>query len=93
MQLKARCSIGLTVTKYVGGFGEINESALQLSTLDSDKTIGFIVKQEAKFKPEANCFLQFAILFTTPSGERKIRVFNQILSVTDQPSKCTIDIV
>ncbi len=84
VSMKARCSLGLSIHKYLGGFGESLESPIQLSVLDADKTIAFTLKQDAKLKPEVPAYLQFAVLYTTPRGERKIRVLNYTLNVTDQ---------
>jgi hypothetical protein len=74
------------VTNYLGGFGAVMANTVQLSTLDADKTIAFTLKQEAKLKPDSLAYLQFAILFTTGAGQRKIRVFNYMLNVTESPS-------
>ena len=90
ISMKARCSLGLSIQKYMGGFGELMESPVQLATLDADKTIAFTLKQDAKLKTDTPAFIQFAVLYTTPRGERKIRVFNYALVVTDQPSNFLI---
>jgi protein transport protein SEC24 len=86
VSMKARCSVGLSINKYIGGFGEFIDEPVVLSMMDADKTIGFTIKQEIKLKVDTPAYLQFAILFTTPAGERKIRVFNYTLNVTDQIS-------
>ena len=84
VSIKARCSLGLSIQKYLGGFGDTIESPVQFSVFDSDKTIGFTIKQDSKLKPDTQAYLQFAVLYTTPKGERKIRVINYTLNVTDQ---------
>jgi len=84
VSIKARCSIGLSIHKYSGGFGETIESPIQLSTMDADKTIAFTIKQDAKLKNDSQAYIQFAVLYTTGKGERKIRVLNYSLHVTDQ---------
>ncbi len=99
VSMKARCSVGLEVTKYLGGFGERNGWSLELPTMDADKTVSFGLKYEGSLKPETSAQLQFAVLFTTASGERKIRVFNYTLAVVDKlsiialPCKSRIDLV
>ena len=85
--MKARSSMGLTVTNYFGGFGESSENTVELSCLDADKTIGFAVKQDAKLQVGAPGYIQFAVLFTTTAGERQIRVFNYTVSVIATASK------
>ncbi len=84
--MKARCSLGLSIHKYLGGFGEMLDSPVLLSVLDADKTVAFTLRQDSRLKPDAPAYIQFAILFTTPRGERRVRVFNYALGVTEQPS-------
>lgn len=90
VSMKARCSVGLSIVKYLGGFGEITDQPVQLSVMDADKTIGFTMKQDLKLKPDSTAFIQFAVLFTTITGERRIRVLNYTLHVTEQNSKAFI---
>eukprot|EP01022_Parablepharisma_sp_SALTPOND_P004354 TRINITY_DN120146_c2_g1_i1.p1 TRINITY_DN120146_c2_g1~~TRINITY_DN120146_c2_g1_i1.p1 ORF type:complete len:682 (+),score=52.03 TRINITY_DN120146_c2_g1_i1:794-2839(+) len=82
--MRARCSLGLRVTKYLGAFGETTNPTVFLPSMNSDQTVGFLLEQESKLKAPA--YIQFALLFTTSTGERKIRVFNYTFSVTDQLS-------
>lgn len=84
--MKARCSVGLTLQKYLGSFGESNEQTIELSTLDADKSIGFLVTQDTKLTINEPAYLQFAVLYTTATSERKIRVFNYSINVSDQLS-------
>lgn len=82
--IKARSSIGLSVSKYLGGFGEQTGWAVQLSTMDADKTIGFTLKYDNNLKPDTLAHVQFAVLYSTSAGERRIRIFNHALQVTDK---------
>ena len=71
ISMRARCSTGLTVSSYVGGFGEITDPTVDISVMDADKTIGFLIRQDSKLKPNTQAYLQFAVLFTTIAGEEK----------------------
>eukprot|EP01022_Parablepharisma_sp_SALTPOND_P013711 TRINITY_DN1841_c0_g1_i2.p1 TRINITY_DN1841_c0_g1~~TRINITY_DN1841_c0_g1_i2.p1 ORF type:complete len:659 (+),score=31.50 TRINITY_DN1841_c0_g1_i2:2092-4068(+) len=84
VSLKARCSLGLSISKYLGSFGEKAAYSIQLPVFNSDKTLSFCMKYNGKLKADSPAFIQFAILYTTASGQRRIRVFNYTLVVTDK---------
>jgi protein transport protein SEC24 len=46
--IKARTSTGFTVTEYFGGFGVHESIDFELSAIDSDKFIGFLVRCDEK---------------------------------------------
>ncbi len=46
--IKARCSKGMSVTEYFGGFGLRESVELQLASLDADKTFGFTLRNDEK---------------------------------------------
>ena len=83
MAIKARTSTGLTVTEYFGSFGFKETADFELSAFDSDKSIGFLVRCDEKLKddPTYQAFVQFAIMYCTFQGEKRIRVFNYSLTV------------
>ena len=76
VQIKARVSGGLSVSEYFGGFLFKETTDITLSSIDADKSIGFVIKNEEKLKDNTLAFVQFAMLYTTQFGERRIRVFN-----------------
>ena len=58
-----RTSQGLTLQEYYTGAGKIQVRDLELSTLDADKCISIMFKQEETIKdPVAH--LQYALLYT-----------------------------
>ena len=77
----------MNIDKYYGGFGEIADGTIQLSAMYADKTIAFTMKQSDKFRPGSQAYLQFAILYTTSNMERKVRVLNYTIAITDQISQ------
>lgn len=93
VSIRARCSLGLNIESYFGGFGEVENGPIQLSVMDADKTVAFNLKQTSKLVPSSQAYLQLAILYTTPRMERKIRILNYAFAVTDQVSQVysTID--
>jgi len=46
VMVKARCSTGLSVTEYFGGFGVTSTKEFSLSSLDADKTFGFTIQND-----------------------------------------------
>eukprot|EP00826_Nyctotherus_ovalis_P044929 TRINITY_DN48_c0_g1_i10.p1 TRINITY_DN48_c0_g1~~TRINITY_DN48_c0_g1_i10.p1 ORF type:complete len:555 (-),score=206.36 TRINITY_DN48_c0_g1_i10:96-1760(-) len=86
VSIRARCSLGLSVHKYYGSFGETLDGPIQLSTMDADKTIAFTLKQTSKLNSDTPAYLQFAILYTTGDNQRKVRVFNYTMAVTNSIS-------
>lgn len=65
VQIKARVSAGLTVSEYFGGFTFKELPDISLSSIDADKSIGFIIRNDEKLKDNTLAFVQFAMLYTT----------------------------
>jgi protein transport protein SEC24 len=77
-----RSSIGLRPSEYYGGFFTKTDKIVELSSIDSDKSIGVTLKIDGKLIPDTDAYVQFALLYTHMSGERRIRIINNVLSVT-----------
>lgn len=73
--MTVRCSNGIILYDYYTGSGKISVRDLELPSIDSDKSIAIMLKQEEKIN-ELEAYIQYAILFTNQKGERVIRVFN-----------------
>ena len=71
----------MTVSEYFGGFTFKEQSDISLSSIDPDKSIGFLIRNDEKLKENTLAYVQFAMLYTTLYGERRIRVFNQCLQL------------
>lgn len=56
VELKARCSTGLTVTEYIGGQMSAQTAAMQYSALDSDKVLTFVLRNDEKLKEDSLVF-------------------------------------
>jgi protein transport protein SEC24 len=75
--IKARTSTGYSVIEYFGGFGVKETIDFDLASIDSDKFVGFLIRCDEKMKEDSICHVQFAMMYTTFYGEKRIRVFNQ----------------
>lgn len=64
---------------------------MQLSVIDEDKTIGVMLKQDGKIKDRDLVGIQIAMLYTTLSGERRIRVWNKMFRVDTQIGKVSLN--
>jgi len=54
----------------------------ELSAIDSDKTVAFILRNDDRVKEGQNVGVQFAMLYSTQFGEKRIRIFNMCVPVS-----------
>lgn len=76
---RVRWSEGYAVIAYIGNFKRINSIDFQMPSIDADKTIGVIMRSEGSITNTDKLAVQSAMLYSTPDGERKIRIFNLYL--------------
>lgn len=85
--LKVRCSNGLQVSKYFGNI-YVNENHPDsdpfIGCLDADTTIGVLFHHDGKLDTKLDAHFQAALLYTSASGERRVRVVNVLASVSEQ---------
>ncbi|KAJ3293514.1 COPII coat Sec23p-Sfb3p heterodimer component [Borealophlyctis nickersoniae] len=74
--LRVRVSTGLKVVEYYGNFYMRNATDIELAGLDSTKAVGIALKHDGKLDEKAESSIQAALLYTTATGERRIRVHN-----------------
>jgi protein transport protein SEC24 len=75
--------IGLTTHQQFGNFHMKNSTDIELAGIDQDKAIAFIVKHDEKLDTKLDASFQCAMLYTTAAGQRRVRVINLSLPVTD----------
>ncbi|KAF9330640.1 COPII coat Sec23p-Sfb3p heterodimer component [Podila minutissima] len=86
--LRVRCSTGLTTTEHVGNFFMKNGTDVELAGLDSERALGVLIKHEGgKLDEKAEASFQVALLYTTASGQRRVRVHNFSVPITGQMSQ------
>ena len=91
--LKVRCSNGLQVSAYHGNFrqasGAVGSGAdIELGTVDADKALGVMFAYDGKLDSKLDAHFQCALLYTTASGERRVRCINTVASVTEGAAEC-----
>jgi protein transport protein SEC24 len=86
--MKVRCSNGLQVSSYQGNFYHHTFGAdLEFGVIDADKAIGVMFSYDGKLDSKLDAHFQAALLYTTGSGERRVRCINTVASVSDGVSE------
>jgi protein transport protein SEC24 len=87
--MKVRCSNGLQISSYHGNFIQHTFGAdLEIGVIDADKAIGVTFGYDGKLDSKLDAHFQSALLYTTASGERRVRCCNVIASVSDTAKGC-----
>lgn len=83
--MKVRCSNGLQVSAYHGNFTHHTFGAdLEFGTIDADKAIAVMFSYDGKLDPKLDAHFQSAILYTSASGQRRVRCHNLVASVAER---------
>ena len=86
--MKVRCSNGLQVSSYHGNFLQHAFGAdLEFGVIDADKAFGVMFSYDGKLDAKLDAHFQCALLYTTASGERRVRCTNTVASVSDHASE------
>lgn len=87
--MKVRCSNGLQISTYTGNFIHHTIGAdLEIGVIDADKTIGITFGYDGKLDSKLDAHFQCALLYTTASGQRRVRCQNVIASVSENVRDC-----
>ncbi|KAK3942013.1 hypothetical protein QBC46DRAFT_284758 [Diplogelasinospora grovesii] len=82
--MKARCSNGLQISAYHGNFIQHTFGAdLEIGVIDADKALGVTFGYDGKLDSKLDAHFQAALLYTTASGQRRVRCINVIAGVSD----------
>lgn len=80
--MRVRVSRGLRISAFHGHFFIRGTDLLALPNVDEDKTFAVEIGHEENALTNPTCCMQAALLYTTSSGERRIRVHTIELQVT-----------
>ena len=80
--MRVRVSRGLRISAFHGHFFIRGTDLLALPNIDEDKTFAVEIAHEENALNAGTCCMQAALLYTTSSGERRIRVHTVQLPVT-----------
>ncbi|EFX03393.1 sec23 sec24 family protein [Grosmannia clavigera kw1407] len=82
--VKVRCSNGLQVLGYHGNFIQHTfEADLEMGSIDADKALAITFSYDGKLDAKLDAHFQSALLYTTASGQRRVRCSNVIASVSE----------
>jgi protein transport protein SEC24 len=81
--VRIRCSSGLRVSDHIGNYLQRSLTDLEFGTLDDSKAFAAVLKHEGpRLDERLPVYIQVAILYTSSSGERRVRCLNLSLAVT-----------
>lgn len=82
--MKVRCSNGLQISNYHGNFTQHTFGAdLEYGVIDADKALAVMFSYDGKLDPKLDAHFQSALLYTTATGERRVRCSNIVASVSE----------
>uniref|UniRef100_UPI00398F219B protein transport protein Sec24C-like isoform X1 n=1 Tax=Pristiophorus japonicus TaxID=55135 RepID=UPI00398F219B len=82
--MRVRTSTGIRATDFFGSFYMSNTTDVELAALDCDKTITVEFKHDDKLNEDNGAQIQCALLYTSCSGQRRLRIHNLSLNCCTQ---------
>lgn len=80
--IRIRCSNNLRVSDHYGNFYQRSLTDLEFGQLSDGSAIAATMKYEGKLDERELCFVQVAVLYTSSTGERRVRTLNMSMGVT-----------
>ncbi|VDM38867.1 unnamed protein product [Toxocara canis] len=81
VMMRVRTSTGLRPTGFFGNFFMDNSTDMEFGVIDSDKAVHVEIRHDDRL-PEGDAYIQSASLFTSCSGQRRLRIHNMALPVS-----------
>merc|ERR1719500_2532503 len=82
---------------FYGSFYMANTTDTELASINSDSAVACEIKHDDKLTEEDGVYIQVAVLFTSCSGQRRLRILNLALnsgvSMADMYRNCELDTV
>ncbi|XP_037319530.2 protein transport protein Sec24C isoform X2 [Pungitius pungitius] len=82
--MRVRTSTGIRATDFYGSFFMSNTTDVELAGLDCDKAVTVEFKHDDKLSEETGALMQCAVLYTSCSGQRRLRVHNMAVNCCAQ---------
>ena len=70
---RLRCSAGIEVERYTGSLYRRNAIDVEFPALSADSAFGAVLRIDSSLPTSRPALLQFALLYSTATGERRIR--------------------
>lgn len=84
--MRVRTSTGISPVRYIGNFNNIAGSNLEMSAVNTNSNFIVQMKYDDKLTENDLVVVQFAMIYTSICGERRVRVHNLALSTTQNLS-------
>jgi len=95
--MRVRTSTGVRPCEFFGSFYMDNTTDTELASLNSDMAIACEIKYDDKLTEEDGVYVQVALLFTSCSGQRRLRIINLALNtgtaMADMYRNCELDTI
>ena len=78
--MRVRTSTGVRPVDFYGSFYMANTTDTELASINSDSAIACEIKHDDKLTEEDGVYIQVAVLFTSCSGQRRLRILNLALN-------------
>ncbi|XP_015252733.1 PREDICTED: protein transport protein Sec24D isoform X1 [Cyprinodon variegatus] len=85
--MRVRTSTGFRATDFFGGVYMNNTTDVEMAAVDCDKAVTVEFKHDDTLSEETGALIQCALLYTTISGQRRLRIHNLSLNCTSQLSE------
>uniref|UniRef100_A0A8C8SSJ0 SEC24 homolog D, COPII coat complex component n=1 Tax=Pelusios castaneus TaxID=367368 RepID=A0A8C8SSJ0_9SAUR len=82
--MRVRTSTGFRATDFFGAIYMNNTTDVEMAAIDSDKAITVEFKHDDKLNEDSGALIQCAVLYTSISGQRRLRVHNIGLNCSSQ---------
>merc|ERR1719312_66398 len=95
--MRVRTSTGVRPTDFFGSFYMANTTDMELAALNCDMSLACEIKHDDKLTEEDGVYIQAALLYTSVSGKRRLRILNLSLNTCDNMGdmyrNCELDTV
>lgn len=85
--MRVRTGTGFRATDFFGAVYMNNTTDVEMAAVDCDKAVTVEFKHDDTLSEESGAVMQCALLYTTVSGQRRLRVHNLSLNCTSQLSE------
>jgi len=89
--------LGIRPIDFLGNFYMTNATEMIFGSIDADKSVSVELKHDDKLPVESNTYIQAALLYTSISGQRRLRILTLALTVTSSYSSlypvCDLDTI
>lgn len=82
--MKVRTSAGIRAFEYFGNYYSRSTSDIEIATINAGSSIAVELKYDDKLSEDEFVVIQIATLYTSVSGERRVRIHNTALQVCTQ---------